>query len=103
MKFALVLAIALAALMVTFSLQNAQTVQVHFLAWYFEGALVLVLLMSFTVGVLTMYLASLPARFTRSRQLAEYRRELETCNRSVDRLQPGEKDDTPPEVQGPGT
>ena len=86
MKFALVLAIALAALMVTFSLQNAQTVQVHFLAWYFEGALVLVLLMTFTVGVLTMYLASLPARFTRGRELAELRHQLDECNRTVDML-----------------
>lgn len=83
MKFALVLAIALAALMVTFSLQNAQTVQVHFLAWYFEGALVLVLLMSFAVGVLTMYLASLPARFTRSRELAELRRQMDECQRHI--------------------
>lgn len=98
MKFALVLAIALAALIVTFSLQNTQTVQVHFLTWYFEGALVLVLLVSFAVGALTMYLASLPARFTRSRQLAECRRQLELCNRSLDRLQPRKQDEKPLEV-----
>ncbi|MBT1074002.1 LapA family protein [Geobacter grbiciae] len=98
MKFALVLAIALAALMVTFSLQNAQSVQIHFFTWYFEGALILVLLMSFTVGALTMYLASLPARFTRSRQMAEYRRQLETCNRSLQRLQTGKQGEKPSEV-----
>ncbi|AAR35722.1 LapA family protein [Geobacter sulfurreducens] len=98
MKSALVLAIALAALMVTFSLQNSQTVQVRFLGWYFEGALVIVLLMSFAIGVLTMYLASLPARFAHRRQLAEYRHQLDTCNRSLDRLRSEAADEKPPQA-----
>lgn len=98
MKSALTLAIALTALMVTFSLQNAQTVQVHFLGWYFEGALVLVLLMSFAMGALTMYLASLPARFAHRRQLAEYRHKLDTCNRSLDRLRSEAADEKPPQA-----
>ncbi|BET57575.1 LapA family protein [Geobacter sp. 60473] len=98
MKSALVLATALAALMVTFSLQNSQTVQVHFLGWYFEGALVLVLLMSFAIGVLTMYLASLPARFTRSRQLTECRRLLEASNHSLDLLRSEPPDEKPPQA-----
>lgn len=83
MRFALILAIALATLMVTFSLQNAQAVQVHVLGWYFEAALVLVLLMSFTAGVLTMYLALLPRRISRSRELAELRRRLDECHRHM--------------------
>lgn len=98
MKSALTLAIALTALMVTFSLQNAQTVQVHFLGWYFEGALVLVLLMSFAMGALTMYLASLPARFARNRQLAEQRRQLEACTSSLDRLQSAHPGVKPPDA-----
>lgn len=87
MKFALLFATALTALMVTFSLQNAQTVQVHFLAWYLEGALVVVLLATFAAGALTMYLASLPRRFARSRELADLRRQVEEYNLKIGRLQ----------------
>ncbi|CAG0976861.1 lipopolysaccharide assembly LapA domain-containing protein [Geobacter sp.] len=87
MRFALFLAIVLTALVVTFSLQNAQPVQVQFLAWYFEGALVLVLLMTFVAGAATMYLASLPRRFARGRELADLRRRLEESRRQGDRLQ----------------
>jgi uncharacterized integral membrane protein len=87
MKFAILFATALTALMVTFSLQNAQTVQVRFLAWYFEGPLVVVLLITFVVGALAIYLASLPRRFTRSRELADLRRQVDGYNLKIGRLQ----------------
>ncbi len=87
MKLALSLAIVLTALVVTFSVQNSQSVHVQFLGWYFEGALVVVLLMTFAVGALTMYLASLPRRFARRRELADLRRQMDEYNLKIGRLQ----------------
>jgi uncharacterized integral membrane protein len=86
-KLALFLAIVLTALVVTFSVQNAQSVHVQFLVWFFEGPLVVVLLMTFVVGALTIYLASLPRRFTRSRELADLRRQVDEYNLKIGRLQ----------------
>jgi len=89
MRFSLVFAIVLTALVVTFSLQNSHTVQVQFLAWYFEGALVLTLLMTFTAGALTMYLASLPRRFARRREVAELKRQVNEYHRKTGLLHTG--------------
>jgi uncharacterized integral membrane protein len=39
--------------------QNSHAVQAQFLFWRFAGALVFVLLLTFAIGLLTMFLAAL--------------------------------------------
>lgn len=84
MKFALFFAIGFSALVVAFSLQNSQTVQVQFLFWRFEGTLVFVLLLTFALGLLTMFLASLPGHFRSRSQMKALRKELEDSHREVE-------------------
>ena len=83
MKFALFVALGLAALTTLFAVQNAQQTQVSFLGWYFEGPLVIILLMTFAAGAVTAYLAVLPGYIRKSR-------ELSPCLAS--RLEPGPGD-----------
>ena len=83
MKLALIVAMILTALIATFSLQNSQSVQVQFLGWYFEGALVFVLLLTFAIGLLTMYFAALPGQFRRRREIAQLKKELEKFRRET--------------------
>jgi len=87
MKFALFLAILFSALIITFSLQNSQLVQVQFLHWYFEGALVFVLLLTFAVGLLAMFLAALPGVFRRRSEVKSLQKELEKSNRHIEQQQ----------------
>lgn len=88
MNFALVVSIILAALAVTFSIQNAQPVQVNFLSWYFNGPLVVVLLLTFATGLVASLLASIPSRFRRSRELADCRRRLQQLEKASRQEQP---------------
>jgi uncharacterized integral membrane protein len=81
MKFALFFAILFSALVITFSLQNSQLVQVQFLHWYFEGALVFVLLLTFAIGLLAMFLAALPGLFRKRSEVKILQKELEKSNR----------------------
>lgn len=100
MNSSLLVALVLTALVVTFSLQNAQVVQIRFLSWYFEGALVFVLLLTFAVGIVSMYLVSLPGRFRRHREISEARKQLEQCQREAERLKGLEKSIVPAERPG---
>jgi len=80
MSFYTIFAIILTGLVALFSVQNAHTVKVNFLQWYFEGSLVIALLLTFVAGLVAAYLFSIPARFRKSRELADCRhrvRELE--------------------------
>ena len=97
MKFTLFFAVAFSALVVAFSLQNSHAVQVQFLFWRFEGALVFVLLLTFAIGLLTMFLAALPSHF-RSRALTRtLREELEKAQREAELPRKEEKESTPAE------
>ncbi|MBU4178190.1 MAG: LapA family protein [Desulfurivibrionaceae bacterium] len=94
MKFALFFAVAFSALVVAFSLQNSQAVQVQFLFWRFEGALVFVLLLTFAIGLLTMFLAALPGHF-RSRALTiTLRKELEKAHKEAELFKGEENEST---------
>ncbi len=77
MKLSLVIALCLTALVVIFSVQNSQPVQVTFIKWYFEGSLVVVLLLTFMAGVAAAYLASLPGRIRKGRELATSRKRVQ--------------------------
>lgn len=46
MKFALIAAIVVSAVMAYFAVENSQQTQVTFLGWYFDAPLVIILLLS---------------------------------------------------------
>ena len=80
MPIALIVAVALTVLVATFSVQNAQPVQVTFLKWYFEAPQVVVLLLTFAAGLVAGCLALVPSRFRKMRELGRCQarvRELE--------------------------
>lgn len=81
MKFALFASIAVSALMAYFAVQNSQPTQVTFLGWYFDGPLVIILLMSFGAGVLATFLAILPGSFRKSMVISKLNAQL-TVNAS---------------------
>jgi putative membrane protein len=62
MKFKTILALLFATLIVIFSLQNSEVTQVKFLTWEIEMSRVLVILGSFTIGLLVGILVSIKKR-----------------------------------------
>lgn len=85
MKLSLFVAILLSAVIITFALQNSQSIQIRFLGWYLEGPLVLVLLGVFAVGVLAMFLMALPSRFSRRQELATLKRDYDKLKNEINR------------------
>ncbi|WP_298431656.1 lipopolysaccharide assembly LapA domain-containing protein [Geobacter sp.] len=71
---AVLIAALIALVSMVFSLQNAQKVQVTFLAWFFEGPLVVVLLVTFLAGASAAWLFTLPTRLRLRRELETHRR-----------------------------
>jgi uncharacterized integral membrane protein len=71
MKFALIAAIAVSVLMVFFAAQNAQLAQVTFMGWYFNGPLVIILLLSFGAGVLAAFLTIIPGSVSKSYKISK--------------------------------
>lgn len=74
MKGYLPLSILIALVMAFFSVQNAQTVRVSFLSWFFESPLAVLLLLSFAAGAVTAFLASLPGRLRLNREIRDLKR-----------------------------
>jgi lipopolysaccharide assembly protein A len=68
-----IFAVILTGVVALFSVQNAQPVKVSFLKWYFEGSLVIVLLLTFAAGLVSAALFAIPARFRKARELADCR------------------------------
>jgi uncharacterized integral membrane protein len=68
LQLILVLALVLAILAVVFALQNSGPVVVSLLVWQVEGNLALLLLVTFTLGVLTSLMVSIPAMLLRWRK-----------------------------------
>lgn len=71
MKFALIIALILSVVMAYFAVQNSQTTQVTFLGWYYDGPLVIILLLTFGVGVISTFLAMFPGSFRKSREISK--------------------------------
>jgi uncharacterized integral membrane protein len=66
MKFKTVMALIFAGLVVVFSLQNSAVTDVDFLIWKLSMSKVLVILGSFSIGVLVGILVSLKKKTTKS-------------------------------------
>lgn len=76
MKFALIAAIILASLMTLFAVQNSQHTQVTFLSWYFDGPLVIVLLISYATGALSAFLSMIPGSVRKSLEITRLKSAL---------------------------
>lgn len=76
MKFALIAAIIVSALMAYFAVENSQQTQVSFLGWYFDAPLVIILLLSFGAGVVATFLATLPGSFRKSMEISKLKAQL---------------------------
>lgn len=81
---AVIVAALIALVSMVFSLQNAQKVQITFLAWFFEGPLVAVLLVTFLAGASAAWLFTLPARLRLRRELDTHRRHAEERNKEAE-------------------
>jgi uncharacterized integral membrane protein len=77
MQSFLIVALGLAILTVIFALQNAIPVGVTFLVWKFEGSLVLVLMLTFALGVLVSLLLSIPAILKRRSAISNQKKKME--------------------------
>ena len=76
MKFALIAAIVVSAVMAYFAVENSQQTQVSFLGWYFDAPLVIILLLSFGAGVVATFLATLPGSFRKSMEISKLKAQL---------------------------
>ena len=87
MKFAFIVAIAVSVIMAFFAVQNSQQAQVSFLGWYFDGPLIIVLLLSFTAGAVAAFLAVLPGGFRKSMEIKKLKAHLQESTRKIETLE----------------
>jgi len=87
MKIALIAAIALSVVMAFFAVQNSQHAQVTFLGWYFDGPLVIILLLSFGAGVVATFLAMLPGSLSKSIEIKKLKSSIAGLTSKVDMLE----------------
>lgn len=71
MQVIFILSLAIALIMVIFTLQNAEPIDVKFLFWNIRGSLALVLLLSFIAGVVTSFMLSLSSAMKKNKQKQE--------------------------------
>jgi len=71
MKMTLIVAVAISVVTALFALQNMQHTQVTFLGWYFDGPLVIILLITFGAGVITTFLAMIPGSMRKSSDISK--------------------------------
>jgi uncharacterized integral membrane protein len=76
MKFTLIAAIVVSAVMAYFAVENSQQTQVTFLGWYFDAPLVIILLLSFGSGVIATFLATLPGAMRKSREISKLKAQV---------------------------
>ncbi|MDA8414627.1 MAG: LapA family protein [Desulfobacteraceae bacterium] len=93
MKFALVAAIALSLVMTYFAVQNSQHTLVTFLGWYFDGPLVVVLLITFGAGVLATFLATLPGSLRKSIEISKLKSRLTECSTKLEECEKRQRAD----------
>lgn len=87
MKFAFIVAIAVSVVMAFFAVQNSQQAQVSFLGWYFDGPLIIVLLLSFSAGAVAAFLAVLPGGLRKSIEIKKLKASLLECTRKLETLE----------------
>ncbi len=84
MPVSLLAALLIVVIAVAFSLQNAQSpLSIQFLGWAYEGSLVVVLLSTLCIGMLIHFLATMPARFRKSRQIMQLEKRIFDLERAL--------------------
>ncbi len=84
MPVSLLAALLIVVIAVAFSLQNAQhPITLQFLGWTYEGSLVLVLLSTLCLGILIQFLATMPIRFRKSRQITQLEKRISELERAL--------------------
>lgn len=83
MSALLIVAIALAAIVAIFAIQNSGVIMVAFLGWEWEASLALVLILTLGVGILVGYAAGLPSRWKKGSQLRQTKRQLENAEQAM--------------------
>jgi uncharacterized integral membrane protein len=86
MKFALIAAIIVSAVMAYFAVENSQQTQVTFLGWYFDAPLVIILLLSFGAGVVATFLATLPGSFRKSMEISKLKARVTVDTAKIETL-----------------
>jgi uncharacterized integral membrane protein len=71
-----ILAVLIAIVALVFAIQNAAPVTVTFLFWQLEASLALVLVLTFVLGLIVAFLATVPGLMRRSREIAGYKKKL---------------------------
>jgi len=87
----LILAIALAAVVAIFALQNSAVIMVSFLAWHWEASLALILILVLGAGILVGYLAGLPSAWKSKSELRQQRREISDLEKEAVIQEPVER------------
>lgn len=87
----LILAIALAAVVAIFALQNSAVIVVSFLAWHWEASLALILILVLGAGILVGYLAGLPSAWKSKSELRQQRREISDLEKEAATQEPVER------------
>ena len=87
----LILAIALAAVVAIFALQNSAVIMVSFLAWHWEASLALILILVLGAGILVGYLAGLPSAWKSKSELRQQRREISDLEKESATQEPVER------------
>jgi uncharacterized integral membrane protein len=77
MRLLLLLALLIAIVAVVFALQNSTPVFIRFFGWQTQESMALVLLITFTVGVLFGLLVSVPALIQRMRKISQLKRQVD--------------------------
>lgn len=73
--------------MALFAVENSQQTQVTFLGKYFDGPLVIILLISFGVGILSTFLAMLPGIVLRTLELSKCKSRTTELSLKVEALE----------------
>lgn len=85
MQFFLVLALLIAIAIVLFAVQNSAIVTISFLSLNYNGSLALILVVVFTLGLLTGILISIPSLLRKGSDLREQKRRVKQLEQSIDK------------------
>lgn len=81
MRSVLLLITGLLVLVAMFAIQNPGIIEVHFLQYKSATSLLIVIVLSFGVGVLVGFLGGVPSSLRKSRRIRELSYELETAQK----------------------
>jgi len=82
MRLILIVLIVLLGVVAMFAIQNPGVVTVHFLNYYADTSILIVIVVSFGLGVLVGLLPGIPTAFRRKRRIRELEADLATHRKS---------------------